>query len=94
MPPYYRIKEIDESGDGLIEMIVLVDVGPWDKHQTITNNPDYVIRDLREHKWLTNNPRVLYYDSEGCMDAELLYDENGFVRFKHLPADQCKWLDK
>ena len=46
-------------------IIILEDLGPWDKHLTITNDIDNILKDLRY--CLQDNASLLYYDSERNM---------------------------
>lgn len=64
--------------------LVIQDIGPWDKHLSVTNDVETVIIDLHK-RGLIGNGRPLYYiDSEGQMD-EIQYDENkDFVGFRIL----------
>lgn len=45
------------------DLIVLVDVGPWDKYLTVTNDAEGVIQKLSSRG--LDGRRVIYYDSEG-----------------------------
>lgn len=60
--------------------IIIRDVGPWDKHRTITNGAEECVAELFADYRLGSR-RVGYYDSEGQLD-ELVHDGCGnFIRF-------------
>lgn len=61
------------------EQIIIRDLGPWDKHLTVTNDAENVIRRL--------NPapkQRVFYDSMGQLD-ELVHENHAFVRFAPGP---------
>lgn len=58
------------------DRIVIRDLGPWDKHLTVTNDAENVIRRLSP----APRQRVFYYDSLGQLD-ELVHANGAFVRF-------------
>jgi hypothetical protein len=58
------------------ERIVIRDLGPWDKHQTVTNDAEGVIARLMP----APQQRVFYYDSSGRLD-ELVHESGRFARF-------------
>ena len=56
----------------------LRDIGPWDKHLTITNDAERVVEELS----VPLNGRVLrYYDSDGEV-SELLVHDGKFAGFR------------
>ena len=63
--------------------VVLKDLGPWDRHPTITNDAEGVVE--REFQRLKGR-KLFYIDSEGQMD-ELVYDVDfgKFIGFKPGP---------
>lgn len=65
------------------QRIVLKDIGPWDRHLTITNDAEEVVRRVANR---LKGRRLFYYDSEGEMD-ELLVDQDfgQFVGFAPGP---------
>jgi hypothetical protein len=67
--------------------ILLRDVGPWDRHKTITNDIETVISELWAGGFLEGSPRFFYYDSEGEL-TEALYSDGLFLSFKHVPDAQ------
>lgn len=59
--------------------IVLVrDLGPWDQHNTITNDPQSVIDDLVHY---LSDRRLFYVDSIGAVDEIELNTDASFRRF-------------
>jgi len=74
MKPNYEIlaKESD--------CMVIKDMGPWDKHRTITNGVEEVIAELLQ---MLQGRRLLYFDSEGDL-AEILIKDGKFAGFKPL----------
>ena len=52
------------------DRVVLKDLGPWDKHPTITNDAEGVVERLAP---MLKGRRLFYYDSEGELD-ELAVD--------------------
>jgi hypothetical protein len=74
---------IIENLDG--KPLVIRDVGPRDKHPSVTNDADWVIQELFDADKIPNGRRVFYWDSDGRFD-ELVHDGAG--KFKHFaPID-------
>ena len=65
------------------DRLVIRDIGPWDKHMTITNDAENVVKHLLQTGVLQPVQRLLYYDSEGYLD-EIVHDGEKFVGFKHI----------
>ena len=67
---------VDDSDN----ILVIKDVGPWSKFQTITNAAEEVVKELAPIP--LNGRRLYYYDSDGDI-SELLVTEcgefNGFA---------------
>ena len=64
------------------EVVVLRDLGPWDRYQTITNDAEAVISHLHKSEVIGDNTKVVYQDSEGEW-TELCHDNSGnFNGFK------------
>lgn len=61
------------------EVIVLRDLGPWDRYMTITNAAELVVAELHARNVLKPDKKILYYDSENEMD-QLLHDGMGHFR--------------
>lgn len=57
--------------------VVIRDLGPWNRHPTVTNDAEQVVEGLGN--WLGSR-RLLYYDSEGEL-GELRHDGPRFVGF-------------
>jgi hypothetical protein len=67
--------------------LVIRDLGPWDKHPTVTNDAEWVVEQCAP---LLRGRRLLYYDSMGNLD-ELVVREGRFVGFapgKSHPVDR------
>lgn len=59
------------------EKVVLKDLGPWDRHPTVTNDAEQVVADMA---YLVGGRRLLYYDSEGEL-TELRHEGAKFTGF-------------
>ena len=70
-----------ESDD---QVLTIRDLGPWDRHKTITNDVESVIDDL----WpgVLRGRRLFYYDTRGEL-AEILYafESGRFLGFNCTP---------
>jgi hypothetical protein len=62
------------------DFILIRDLGPWDKHGTVTNDAERVVADLAPR---LEGRRLLYYDSEDELD-EILVENGQFAGFKVL----------
>jgi hypothetical protein len=58
------------------EVIVLKDLGPWTRYQTITNDADAVVEHLHKSKYICETTQIVYQDSEGEW-CELCHDGLG-----------------
>lgn len=58
------------------EPVYIRDIGPWDRHPTITNDADGVVKRLKRGGMIVPGQRLLYYDSEGHLD-EIVLDKYG-----------------
>jgi hypothetical protein len=56
------------------------DVGPWDRHPTVTNDAEWVVADLARKGLLPEGRRLFYLNSDGQRD-ELLHADGRFVGF-------------
>lgn len=65
MKPNYKI--IEETA----ECVVIQDLGPWDRHMTVTNGAEEVVAELAH---LLRGRRLEYLDSEGERDQILVKD--------------------
>jgi len=77
--PNYELVQ-DHAGDPLL----IRDLGPWDEHLTITNDPEHVVTKLRSAGMLPFGRRLFYYDSAGILD-ELVVKDGKFAGFKTGP---------
>ena len=59
------------------ERIVLRDVGPWDRHPTVTNDAENVVAEMAA---VLDGRRLFYRDSEGAVD-EILVRDGKFAGF-------------
>ena len=59
------------------EGLVLRDLGPWERHLTVTNDAEGVVARVRE---LLGDRRLFYIDSDGQLD-ELLVKDGQFAGF-------------
>jgi hypothetical protein len=59
------------------EFLLIQDVGPWDKHLTVTNGAEIVVEELAP---VLNGRKLLYIDSEGNRD-QLLVKDGKFAGF-------------
>jgi hypothetical protein len=64
--------------DFLGKRVVIRDVGPWDKHRTVTNDAEEVVRFLLATDVLAADGRLFYIDSEG-EPGELLVRDGRFA---------------
>lgn len=60
--------------------LVIRDVGPWDRHPTVTNDAEWVVEALVAQGRLPNGRRLWYYDSEGRLD-EIIVQDGRFAGF-------------
>lgn len=63
--------------------VVIRDVGPWDKHPTVTNDAEGVVQRMAA---VLDGRRLLYFDSEGRLD-ELVVRDGKFAWFAPGPPD-------
>lgn len=59
------------------EKLVIMDVGPWTAHPTVTNDAEAVVEELAP---TLKGRRLLYYDSDGDLD-ELMVKDGKFEGF-------------
>lgn len=60
--------------------LVIKDIGPWNKHLTITNDAEGVVQRLAQQGHLPAGRRLFYYDSEGEL-SEILVRDGFFAGF-------------
>ena len=73
------VKDIED------QPLIIRDVGPWDKHPTVTNAAEDVVRELIVRGHLPEGRQLFYYDSEGKLD-ELLVKDGLFAGFRRGPG--------
>lgn len=56
------------------------DVGPWDRHLTVTNDAEKVVETLILQGLLPAGRRLFYYDSDGVLE-EILVKNGRFIGF-------------
>ncbi len=66
------------------EYLMIKDIGPWDKHLTITNDVEQVVKDLLEELGMR---RLFYMDTEGEFD-EIIIENGEFKTFAHTGEQQ------
>lgn len=71
----YRVITDDPEG------LIIEDLGPWDKHYTVTNDVENVVRELAPR---LAGRRLLYFDSIGEL-AELSVKDGRFAGFAPAP---------
>lgn len=62
---------------GTPQFLIIRDVGPWNEHPTITNDPEDVIEELLP---MLGTRRLLYFDSMGRLD-EIVVRNGKFAMF-------------
>jgi len=67
--------------------LTIKDVGPWEKHMTVTNAAEVVVDELFASGLLKEGQRLLYYDSEEQLD-EILIEKRAFAGF--APYERLK----
>lgn len=72
----YEIVQRPSPGKALI----IRDLGPWDRHPTVTNDAEAVVAELASMFDLGRWAPLWYYDSEGEL-AELLIENGQFSGF-------------
>jgi hypothetical protein len=63
------------------DRLIIRDVGPWDKHMTVTNDAENVVKELAAQ---LNGRMLLYFDSEGEL-GRLHVRDGKFVGFAPAP---------
>lgn len=69
--PNYAIVEHESNDD----VLVIEDLGPWNKHKTVTNGAEEVVAELYALGRLGTR-RLFYYDSDGRRD-QLTHNGSG-----------------
>ena len=87
----YEIVENKHASGG---PLTIRDLGPWDKHPSVTNVAEEVVTELVAGGALHVDQRLFYYDSEGQLD-EIVVRAGRFVgfRFDGLQTACTKALD-
>ena len=49
--------------------LIIRDIGPWDKHPSVTNDPEGTVEGLVAQGLAPKDGELLYFDSEGQLDA-------------------------
>lgn len=60
------------------EHLIIRDIGPWNRHPTVTNDAENVVKSLVP---ILNGRKLLYFDSEGELD-ELVVVGSKFAGFR------------
>lgn len=74
----YEIVEDRHASGG---PLVIRDLGPWDRHPSVTNAAEEVVVRLVESGELHGGQRLFYYDSEGDLD-EIVVRAGQFAGFR------------
>jgi hypothetical protein len=69
------------------DVVTIRDLGPWDRHLTVTNDAENVVKYLLETGELARGRRLLYYDSLNALD-EILVRDGRFIGFAVGPGDE------
>lgn len=65
--------------------LVIRDDGPHDRHKSVTNDAENVVRELHGAGQLPPGRKLLYFDSQGDLD-EIKHDgQGGFIGFAPGP---------
>lgn len=64
------------------QSVVIRDVGPWDRHPTVTNDAESVVAALADS---LNGRRLFYFDSDEQLD-EILVRDGRFAGFAPGPS--------
>lgn len=64
--------------------LVIRDVGPWDRHASVTNDAENVAAELFRAGKLPDGRRLFYIDSDGIKD-EILHQGGRFLGFAPGP---------
>ena len=90
-PANYRV--VEDSP----EKLVLVDMGPWDQHLTITNDAERVIKEVSP---LLHGRRLFYFDSENefteldvkSVLGQMSFTDEDLKRYKNRPQPNYETL--
>jgi hypothetical protein len=66
------------------DRLVIKDLGPWDKHFTVTNDAEWVVSQVASR---LNGRMLLYFDSEGELD-QILVQDGRFAGFAHYRSTE------
>jgi len=61
-------------------LLVIKDIGPWDKYPTVTNDIEGVVRRLYKQGLLVNGKWFNVVDSDGNTDS-IIHEDGEFVSF-------------
>jgi len=67
--------------------LVIRDIGPWDKHLSVTNDAEGVVELLVKSGLLDNNRRLFYYDTNNNLD-ELVIKNGKFAGFSPVSNEE------
>ncbi len=68
------------------DCLVLYDAGPWDVCLTITNDVEFVVKELTRTGMLKPDQHLFYYDSEGQY-AKIIHRDGKFLMFAPAIGD-------
>lgn len=72
----FEIVSVDDK------FVTIRDIGPWDRHPSVTNDAEGVVERIVAMNILGDR-RLRYYDSEDCLD-ELVVKDGQFAGFAPL----------
>lgn len=70
------------------DWMIIRDIGPWDRHSTITNSAEIVVEEVIAGGF-SSNMRLGYYDSNGDL-GELIVENGAFSGFGPLTEKDIK----
>jgi len=80
------INVVTSGSTEVIHCAVIRDLGPWNEHLTVTNDVEWVVKQLFATHALLAGQRLFYYDSDGRLD-EILVKDGKFVAFAAGPQE-------
>lgn len=68
------------------KFVLIRDIGPWDRYQTITNDAEGAVKFLLSNGELKVGQKLIYIDSEGDY-CELKFNAKGFINFSNFDSE-------
>ena len=79
--------DVIQSPRSSVGPLIIKDIGPWNKHLTITNDAETVVEKLLKSGALKPGQQLLYYDSENEL-TELVIKDGKFAGFAPVSKKQ------